>query len=141
MISMGKKKDKQLNLGQVIIPGNHPNPPMPHEVDVALILARHYKTTIEFIVPVDDYKRKSADIVMLGVEWEIKCPSGTSKSTISGQFQRALKQSKNIVIDTRLTKLKFEEIEKRVFNEIKKRTNIKKVVLIDKYEKIIEIQK
>ena len=138
---MGKKKDKQLNLGQVIIPGNHPNPPMPHEVDVALILARHYKTTIEFIVPVDDYKRKSADIVMLGVEWEIKCPSGTSKSTISGQFQRASKQSKNIVIDTRLTKLRFEEIEKRVFNEIKKRTNIKKVVLIDKYEKIIEIQK
>ena len=138
---MEKKKDKQLNLGQVIIPGNHPNPPMPHEVDVALILARHYKTTIEFIVPVDDYKRKSADIVMLGVEWEIKCPSGTSKSTISGQFQRASKQSKNIVIDTRLTKLKFEEIEKRVFNEIKKRTNIKKVVLIDKYEKIIEIQK
>ena len=140
MASMEKKKGKQ-NLGQVIIPGNHPNPPMPHEIDVALILARHYQTIIEFIVPVDDYKRKSADIVMLGVEWEIKCPNGTAKSTISGQFQRASKQSKNIVIDTRLTKLKFEEIEKRVFNEIKKRTNIKKVILIDKNEKIIEIQK
>ena len=78
---------------------------------------------------------------MLGVEWEIKCPSGKSKSTISGQFQRASKQSKNIVIDTRRTKLQYEEIEKRVLNEIKKRTTIKKVILIDKLEKVIEIQK
>jgi hypothetical protein len=60
---MGKKKRKQNNQGQVIIPGNHPNPPLPHEVDTALVLARYYQTTVEFLIPVDDYKRKSADIL------------------------------------------------------------------------------
>ena len=137
---MRKKKYKQLKPGQVIIPAGHPNPPEPHEVDAAIVLARHYKSTVEFIIPVDDYKRKSADIVLLGVEWEIKSPYGASKSTISGQFQRASKQSKNIVIDTRRTRLQYNEIEKRVFNEIKKRSSIKNVIIIDKLEKVIEIQ-
>ena len=141
MYFMRKKKDKQLNPGQVIIPASHPNPPEPHEVDTAMVLARHFQSIVEFLIPLDDYKRKSADIVMLGVEWEIKCPSGTSKSTIGAQFRRASKQAKNIVIDTRRTKLKFEDIEKKVLIEMKKRAAIKKVIIIDKFEKVVEIQK
>ena len=109
-----KKKRKQNNPGRVIIPAGHPNPPEPHEVDVAYVLARHYQSTVEFLIPVDDYKRKSADIVMLGVEWEIKCPLGASKSTIRNQFRRASNQSKNIVIDVRRSKLEYESIEKSV---------------------------
>ena len=137
---MRKKKGKQLNLGQVIIPVGHPNPPEPHEVDAAYILARHYQSTVEFLIPVDDYKRKSADIVMLGVVWEIKCPTGVSKSTIRNQFRRASRQSKCIIIDTRRTKLEKESIEKETLYQIKERPYIKKVILIDKFEKIIEIQ-
>ena len=137
---MAKRKRNKENSGKVIIPGNHPNPPLPHEVDAAMVLVRHYRVDVEFIVPVDDYKRKSADIVMLGVEWEIKCPHGASKSTIGNQFQFASKQSKNIILDTRQTKLEYELIEKRVLIEIKKRSAIKKVILIDKLEKVIEIK-
>ena len=138
---MARKKRTQDKTWNILIPNNHPNPPELHEMDVAMILSRHYQTTVEFIVPDDDYKRKSADIIMLGVEWEIKCPIGTSKSTISGQFQRASRQSRNIIIDSRRTKLKYAEIEKRALNEVKKRTSINKVILIDKNEKVIEIQK
>jgi len=138
---MAKKKGKKLNPGKVIIPGSHPNPPEPHEVNVALVLANHYRTTVEFLIPVDDYKRKSADIVMLDVEWEMKCPTGNSKSTIGAQFRRASKQSRHIIIDTRLTKLKYEEIEKQVHVEIKKRVSIKKVILINKFGEIVEIRK
>jgi len=140
---MGKKrkKRKQKSLGQVIIPLGHPNPPEPHEVDSAMILARHYQTTVEFIVPVDDYKRKSADIVMHDVEWEIKCPHGSSKSTIGNQFRNASRQSKSIIIDTRWTKLDFEVVQNRVINEAKRRTAVKKVILIDNLEKVIEIKK
>ena len=138
---MGKKSRKKVNPGQVIIPAGHPNPPESHEVDVAFILARHYRETVEFLIPVDDYKRKSADIIMLGVEWEIKSPHGASKSTIGNQFRFASKQSKNIIIDTRRTKLEYESIVSKVLFEIKKRPAIKKVILIDKFEKVIEIQK
>jgi len=135
-----RKKNKQKKAGQVKIPGNHPNPPLPHEVDTAIVLTRHYCSDVEFIVPSYDYKRKSADIVMLGVEWEIKCPHGNSKSTIGNQFQFASRQSRNIILDTRRTKLDYETIEKRVLFEIKKRSSIKKVILIDKNEKIVEIK-
>ena len=137
--SMAKKKGKQQNLAQVIIPLGHPNPPEPHEVDVAMILARHYQTAVEFLIPVDDYKRKSPDIVMLGVQWEIKSPKGTSKVTIKNQFQRASKQARNIVIDTRRTKLKYESIEKSVLFEMEKRPYIKRVILIDNRKNVIAV--
>ena len=138
---MFKKKIKQLNPGKVVIPVGHPNPPESHELDAALLLSQHYQTTVEFIVPVDDYKRKTADIFMLDVEWEIKTPKGDSKSTIHKQFRRASKQSKNVVIDTRYTKMDYEKIEASVLLEIKKRQSIRKVILIDKTKKIIEIFK
>ena len=77
---------------------------------------------------------------MLSVQWEIKCPSGDSKSTIRNQFRRASRQSKNIIIDLRRTRLKYQIIEKSVFSEIRERPYIKKVILIDKSEKVIEIQ-
>ena len=79
MRTMSKKKLK--NRGQVKIPDNHPNPPLPHEVNMASVLAQHFQTVVEFIVPVDDYMRKTADILMLGMEWEMKCPTGSSKRT------------------------------------------------------------
>jgi len=138
---MAKKKGKKLNPGKVIIPGSHPNPPEQHEVDVAFILARHFRCAVEFLVPVDDYKRKSADVLLHDVEWEIKCPKGNSKSTIRNQFRRASRQSKNIIVDTRRTKLKYSDIEESVLFELKNRPYIRKIILIDKSEKIIEIQK
>ncbi|MCL1804546.1 MAG: hypothetical protein FWG28_00845 [Clostridiales bacterium] len=137
---MARKKRKQQNPGKVIIPVGHPNPPEPHEVDAAMVLARHYQTTVEFLVPVDDYKRKSADIVMLGVEWEIKCPIGKSRYTIQEQFRRASKQSKYIIIDSRRTKLNDDDIEKSILHEIRKRPSIKRVLLVDKLEKVVEIE-
>ena len=135
---MFKKKEKQPNPGQVVIPVNHPNPPVTHEIDAAFTLARHYKCVVEFLVPVDDYKRKTPDIVMLGTEWEIKSPTGNSKYTIQKQFRRASKQAKNIIIDTRRTKLKDDNIEKAIIIELKKRSNIKKVILINKKEKVLD---
>ena len=138
------RKKKQRNRGQVIIPDNHPNPPLPHEVNMASVLAQHYQTVVEFIVPVDDYKRKSADIRMLGVEWELKCPIGASRATIENQFRRISQQAHNIVLDTRRTVLEYETIEKKVLFELKNRPSMKKVnkfILIDKFEKIIEVKK
>ena len=141
---MSKKKRKIANLGKVITPVGHPNPPEQHEVEVATILARHYQTAVEFIVPVDDYLRKSADIEMLGVQWEIKSPTGSSKATIENQFRRASKQqAKNIVIDTRRTTLDYDSIVKSVLYAMKARPSmrkVKKIILIDKFENVVAIK-
>lgn len=129
-----------MNVGKVIIPSGHPNPPEPHEVDSAMILARHYQSDVEFIIPIDDYKRKTADILLLGVTWELKCPTGRAKATIENQFRRASKQSKNLIIDTRRTKLKYDIIVNKVNFELKSRSYMKKIILIDKSGKVIELQ-
>jgi hypothetical protein len=76
---------------------------------------------------------------MLGVHWEMKSPIGTSKSTIRNQFRRASRQSKSIIIDLRRTKLKYKSIENEVLFQIKERPYIKQLILIDKSEKVIEI--
>jgi hypothetical protein len=133
------EKPKIVNPGQVVIPAGHPNPPEPHEISTAWILARHYHASVQFLIPVDDYKRKSADIVMLGVEWEMKSPVGASKSTIENQFRRASKQARNIIIDTRRTSLDDGEIEKAVIRETKRHSTVRRVILVDKSEKIVEM--
>jgi hypothetical protein len=138
---MFKKKSKEINPGKVITPVDLRKPLEDYEIDAANILARHYKCDVEFIVPIDDYKRKTADILMQGAMWEIKTPEGASKYTIQKQIRRASKQAKNIVIDTRRTKLSDIRIEKDVQTEINRRHNIRKVILINKFDKIVEIQK
>jgi len=122
------------------MPVGNPSPPEPHEIDAAWILARHFQCTVEFLTPIDDYKRKTADIVMLGVAWEMKCPMGASKSTIRNQFRRASRQSKCIIIDTRRTTLEYSSIEKEMLFQIKERPYIRKVILINKFGKVVEIQ-
>ena len=141
MCHMSKKKRNEENPGKVLIPVNHPNPPEPHEVDVAEILAQHYQTVVQFLIPVDDYMRKSADIVMNGIEWEIKCPHGASRSTISNQLRWATKQARSVIIDSRHTKLEYDGIEKKVRFEANRKSTIKRAILIDKSGKVVEIKK
>lgn len=136
-----KKKQPQEYLGNVIIPPSLITPPEQHEIDAALILSRHYKCSVEFLKPVNDYKRPTADVVIQGVIWEMKSPEGDSKkNTIERQFKKGTKQSRNVVLDTRRTKLDDLEIEKKVLFEVKKRTSIKKVIMINKSKKVIAIK-
>jgi hypothetical protein len=127
----------------VIIPDPHPNPPEPHEIEVATILAEHYKCVVEFIIPLDDYKRKTPDIVMNGVVMEIKSPTGKSRQhTIKYQFDRAMKQHTNsLVLDGRRTKLRDDFIEKQIRHELTIRHRIKQVVFINKVGKVLEFKK
>jgi hypothetical protein len=136
---MAKKKDRKINPGQVIIPAGHPNPPEPHEIDAAWILAHHYQCTVEFLIPVDDYKRKTPDIIMHGVEWEIKSPIGKGKNTIRHQLGRASKQARYIVFDGRRTKIDDDLIQKSIFHEVKSHRSIHRVVFISKLQNVLEI--
>ncbi|MDR1271395.1 MAG: hypothetical protein LBK04_00115 [Clostridiales Family XIII bacterium] len=136
-----KKKDKKINCGQVIIPAEHPNPPEQHEIEVAWILARHFSCTIEFLLPVDDYKRKTADLTMDKLEWEIKSPQGHSKSTVHHKISRASKQSKYIVFDGRRTSLSDEILQRRIRVELKERRSIKRILFITKSSNVLEIMK
>jgi hypothetical protein len=136
---MAKKKDKKMNPGQVILPVGNPNPPELHEIEAAWILARHYGCTIEFLIPVDDYKRKTPDTVMFGVEWEIKSPIGRGRNTIRHQFGRASSQARNIVFDGRRTKINDDSLQKGILRELKEHRSIQRVIFISKSQNVLEI--
>jgi len=136
-----KNKDNVKIKGKIIIPVKHTNPPEPHEIAIAKILVVHFNVDVEFIIPVDDYMRKSADIRMFGVEWEIKSPTGNSKRTIANQFRFAYKQAKHIIIDASRTALSSVIIIKQIQLEMKNRRSIKRVILIEKNGNVLEINK
>jgi hypothetical protein len=138
---MAVNKNRKLNSGQVIIPAGHPNPPETHEVDAAWVLARHYSTVVEFLIPVDDYMRKTPDIVMLGVEWEIKSPKGNSRrNTIKDQFMNAHGKSHHLVIDGGRTPLDDVFILGKIHYELSNHRRIKKLLFITKERKVLEIK-
>jgi len=129
------KKSKTNNKGQVIVPTNLPTPPEPHELSAAYILAKHFQCTVEFLTPIDDYKRKTPDFKMLDVYWELKSPISSSKTAISNAFRKAAQQSRNIVIDFRRTKFDKLKAVNIVQYELKNRKSVKKVLIV--IEKIV----
>ncbi|MDR0854126.1 MAG: hypothetical protein LBN34_07140 [Clostridiales Family XIII bacterium] len=129
--------------GTVIIPHNHPNPPEPHEIEAAQIIADNYSCVIEFIIPIDDYKRKTPDVWMNSVRCEMKSPVGNSKkNTVRKQFERASAQhAKHLIFDGRRSKLTDDYIQKEIHRELAHRRRVKKVFFITKDNFVVEFEK
>jgi hypothetical protein len=130
-------KDK----AQVIISPNITPPPEEHEISAARILAKHFNCRIEFLKPLDGYKRKTANFFMNALEWELKSPIGHAKTTISNNLANAKLQSPNVVFDSRRTKLPDEKIISELESRIKQKRGPYRIVVITKDEKDIEIRK
>ncbi|MDR1357860.1 MAG: hypothetical protein LBJ48_00690 [Coriobacteriales bacterium] len=91
--------------------------------------------------PLDGYKRKTPDFVMMAVEWEMKSPIGRSKTTISNNLITAKLQSPNIVFDTRRTKIPDNKIERELSRFLTQRKSIYRIIMITKDKKVVEIRK
>jgi len=120
--------------GQIIIPeGLHP---WPHELRVAeiLALAGH---TVEFI-PTSIVK--TADILLDGVEFEIKSPITDNPKKIIRNIKRALQQSLNIIIDSsRIKGMHDDNLRKLLVSRAKDQKMLKRLLLITKHDQIIDI--
>ena len=129
------------NKANVVVQININPQPEEHEVTAAWILARHFGITIEFLKPIDGYKLKTPDINMNGIEWELKSPTGHSKTTISNNLIIAKLQSPNIVFDTRRTTIPDIKIHSELSRYLAQRKSISRILMITKDEKVLEIQK
>ena len=69
-------------------------PPEPHEFETAKHFSELGKDIV-FIRPSSIPNVHRPDILMDGVEWEIKCPEGEGKRTIEKIIKKAEKQSGN----------------------------------------------
>jgi hypothetical protein len=121
---------------EVIIKTDLADLPKDHELSAALLLAQHFKTDVVFLRP---KYAKTPDIEANGMKWEIKSPMGNSKKTIENNLRAARKQSKCIAIDLRRTKMHRTRAISRINYYLSRQTQIKRVVVITKDQKVLEI--
>lgn len=110
-----------------------------HEKLAADYLASKLGYDVTFLMPDRRKGRKTPDIEMLGLRWEIKSPKGKSSRTIENNLRAALLQSPNIVLDVRRmdgrvpTVKLLKEVERR-FNDAK---SLKRLIIITRQRVVI----
>jgi hypothetical protein len=129
---MRRKKEE----GRIVIPGVLV--PEAHELMTAQILASQ-GWKVQFIVPDRLNGRRTPDVLINGVQWEMKCPTGASKSTVQAQLKRALRQSPNIIFDSIRTKLSDDYIQAELRRNLRLSRSIKRLIFISKRREFIEI--
>lgn len=82
---------------------------------------------------------RNPDIIYLTHEWEMKSPKGKSGRTLDDTIKRALKQSKNIVIDLRRTKLNDNQCMQVLKTNRNLVRGIKRLKIISKKNVVIDI--
>ena len=120
--------------GKVIVPSNAN--PWPHEQRVAKILALAGHA-VEFI---PESNTKTADILLDGVEFEIKSPKSANANSLEHILKKAVKQSCNIIIDTsRMKNIRDDNTRRFLVNQARLRKQIKKLIMITKQGQIIDV--
>lgn len=121
----------------VYIPLGISREPELHEKTAAQILANYFECRVMFI---DCGPTHTADIMIGNVLWELKAPKGNSKRTIQNNLRKADNQSMNIVLDLRRIKMVESRAVARARYELGRATRIKKLLIITKRGKVLEIK-
>lgn len=125
---------KTENTGNVIIPSN--THPWAHELRVAKILAST-GFVVEFL-PTSSIK--TADILLDGVEFEIKSPFTNKANTIDHMIRRAIRQSPNLIIDSsRMKNIREPQVKNLLINQARRAKQLKRLILVTKSGQIIDI--
>ena len=120
--------------GKVVVPANAN--PWPHELRVAKILALA-GYAVEFI---PETERKTADILLDGIEFEIKSPKSANANSLEHILKKAVKQSCNIIIDTsRMKNVRDDNTRRFLINQVRIRRQINNLIMITKQGQIIDI--
>ena len=115
-------------------------PPGKAEFETAKFFAAQGKDIV-FIRPSSIPNHHSPDIIMDGIEWEIKCPEGSSKRTIENNIRAAEKQSRYIIIDLRRIKIAEKTCISQIEMNFRTKPKIKRILVITKRLRLIEFPK
>ena len=110
-----------------------------HELNTAraLVSAGH---TVEFLATKRTKHAKSPDILMMGVQWEMKSPLAGKLSAVERNLKRAYRQSINIVFDScRMGRLPDKSIQKELLKQFILTKNIKRLIFVNRRREVIDI--
>ena len=112
------------------------SPPNRAEIDVAELFASLGKDIV-FIQPSSIPNQHTPDIIMDGVEWEIKSPIGNGRRTIENSVRTGVKQSKYLIFDLRHIMLSDKDSYAYLEREFSNRKYIKRVYIIRKNGELV----
>ncbi|MBR3115626.1 hypothetical protein IKF30_00135 [Candidatus Saccharibacteria bacterium] len=121
--------------GKIVIPAGRQ--PWPHELRVAntLAMAGH---NIEFL---PESNISAADILLDGIEYEIKSPFTNKPDKLERNIKRGLRQSKNIIFDSsRIKNMRDDNLRRFLVKKAKEQKQIGELILIAKRGQIIDIK-
>jgi len=124
----------------IFIPKDVKPYPKDHELLSARALAKagHY---VVFLQPDNHKGVKTADVLLDGIPYEIKAPTGSLKS-IERSLKRASKQSLFIVFDCRRMRINNQQaIQRELENHLRKQVLIKSLFFINKYGNVVDLSK
>ena len=116
----------------VVIPESVSPQPTAREISAVYILVKAFKADIKFVPRAN---HKTPDLFIDGLYWELKTPTGNGKYNLQHALRNAAKQSENIIIDARLSKMHINKIKNELNYQFKRSKNIKRLILIDKQKK------
>lgn len=122
----------------VIVPKELYPKPLNREMTAAFILIDFFNSDIKFVIRNDN---KTPDFLIKGKYWELKSPTGNGKYNLQHTLRNAAKQSENIIIDARFSKIHINKIKNELNYQFKRSRNIKRLLLIDKQKNIVEISR
>ena len=112
-------------------------PPDKNEFESAKYFANKGKD-IKFIRPSSIPNQHRPDILMDGLEWEMKAPTGSGRRNIEYNFRKAVAQSKNIIFDLRHIKIPEQQCISQLEKEFTKRPYLNKLYIIKKNGELLQ---
>lgn len=122
----------------VIVPKELYPKPSNREMTAAYILIDFFNSDIKFVIRNNN---KTPDFLIRGKYWELKSPTGNGKYNLQHALRNAAKQSENIIIDARFSKIHINKIKNELNYQFKHSKNIKRLLLIDKQKNVVEISR
>lgn len=110
-----------------------------HELKTAQVFARN-GYIVEFLVTNQNYRIKTADVLIDNKIYEIKAPRTDKLSAVERNLKRAAKQSSYIIVDSRrMSKIHDATIQKFLAQKLRKQKVIKKLLFVNRRHQIIDV--
>lgn len=112
----------------------------PHEYETAKALAMA-GMTVEFIRRSEEYRTTSADVLIDGMEWEIKAPRSDKASSIDKNIRKALHQSKCVIFDSRrMKRIPDIAIEKELRKSASVLRSMRHLLFVNRHGEVVDIK-
>jgi len=129
---------RKRQVGKIIIPDGANV--WPHEFKTARTLS-NAGYTVEFLAVSRQHKVCTADILMNGLEWEIKAPNGGRLSSVEKNLRRGSKQSGNIIFDARRMKnIPDKAIAAELSKQLQHISKVRQIIFINRHGEIVDIE-